>query len=789
MFFCTKARFRANLIIERSRVICTKAKGWVKRVENRINDTGMYIIDQEYRIVNFNRSMGEMYPEVKVGDVCYKAVALREERCENCPLFMEDVLFYNELRKEWISANAAEMNYPGCGTCYNIQFKRKTSSGSSKREEMPLQKIDSYIAELKETLGQDCAIGAYCKQGAPIFFVNEQMLEMLTYDSVDELVDRTDGMVMNLIHPDDRKQVKRDSVKAQKLGDVYESSFRMLRKDGSWIWLVAKGKIVETDHGKWATVTVCTDISNFIKHHENIKQENKELLHKEMQSESIMLSIPGGYHRCGLGENYPFLYISDSFHEIVGWTKEEIEEKFDNKFINLVWPEDVHLFDNLVEQIEDHGQGNSIYRMKKKGGGFVWVQDSTMLVDLGKDSFYQCTLADISYYIKELEEAREKAEVSNRAKSTFLFNASHDIRTPMNAIQGFTQMLKKNPDDGEYVRNILEKIEASGDMLMKLLNDVLELSRIESGKDELNLAATNLHVLVERMDTMFKQEILNAGIVFEMENNILKPYVLCDELKLTQVGMNMLSNAKKFTPKGGKITFGINQRPCSEKGYGIYRFYVRDTGIGMSEEFQKRAFEQFERERTSTDSGVIGSGLGMSIIRKLVELMGGTCELESEQGKGTEIAATIKLSLTDNVERYRETNEEKSLELAGKRVLLVEDNDLNREIAHYVLEGMGILMEDAENGSVAVNKLISSQEGYYDFVLMDIQMPIMDGYVATYEIRHFSNEKIAEIPIIAMTANAFQEDRARCLEAGMNGHVAKPIDKDALVKEIAKVLQ
>ncbi len=761
----------------------------VEKVENEKNDAGMYIINKEYTILNFNKSTSMMYPELKIGDICYEVLAMRKAPCENCPLRENPIFFFNEPRKEWISASSAEMDYPGHGECYNIQFRRQSRAGGIKREQMHLEEIDKYVAEMKDPLGQECAIGAYCEPGAPIFFANEHILKLLSYDSTDEFIERIGGQVMNSIHPDDHEQVKRDSKKASKLGDVYETSFRMLKKDGTWLWMIAKGKIVETMTKRWATITVCTDMSSYIRNHENLRMENQELLHKEMQSESIFLRIPGGYHRCGLEEGYPFLYVSESFQKVVGWTKEEIEAEFDNKFLNLVWSEDVHLFDNMVEQIDKQGQGNAIYRIKQKGGKYRWVQDSTMFVDIGEKRFYQCTLADISAYIEELEEARERAEVSNRAKSTFLFNASHDIRTPMNAIHGFTAMLKQRPNDEAFVREMVNKIEASSDTLMKLLNEVLELSRIESGKEEVNLTTVELSTFAEHMNTMFKQEILSAGITFEMENSIQDDCVMCDELKMTQIWMNMLSNARKFTPKGGKITFGITQLPCQKRDYGKYRFYVRDTGIGMSEEFQKRAFEQFERERTATDSGMIGSGLGMSIIRKLVELMGGTCTLKSEQGKGTEIAAVLKLAVSTEAVQPREEIIGSINDLNGKRILLVEDNAFNREIARFVLESAGAEVEEAENGSEAVCRLINAEAGYYNLVLMDIQMPIMDGYVATYEIRRFADEAVSNIPIIAMTANAFHEDKKKCLDAGMNGHISKPIDKTMLMKEIAKVLK
>ncbi len=384
------------------------------------------------------------------------------------------------------------------------------------------------------------------------------------------------------------------------------------------------------------------------------------------------------------------------------------------------------------------------------------------------------------------EEARLRAEASNRAKSVFLFNASHDIRTPMNAIHGFTHMIEQNPDDAEVVKDAIGKIKKSNDVLMTLLNNVLELSRIESGKDEVELTALNFNSLTDKLSLMFAQEMEEAGVTFRVENKLDDDTVMADELKCTRILMNMLSNARKFTPAGGTVVFGVQQIAMVSEQRATYRLYVKDTGIGMSEEFQQRAFEQFEMERSSTKSGVVGNGLGLAIIKKLAEQMNGRYYLSSVQGKGTEISVELTLGFGENVAEQKE-EPQKEVDFSGKRVLLVEDNEFNREIARFILEDAGIVVEEAEDGSVAVEKIKKAEPGAFDFVLMDIQMPIMDGYTATKEIRSMENPEIANIPIIAMTANAFKEDREKCLAAGMNEHIAKPVDIGKLYRTLQEV--
>ncbi len=385
------------------------------------------------------------------------------------------------------------------------------------------------------------------------------------------------------------------------------------------------------------------------------------------------------------------------------------------------------------------------------------------------------------------EEALKKAEASNRAKSTFLFNASHDIRTPLNAIKGFTYIIENNYDNAEVVKDSVKKINKSSDTLLDLLNNVLELSKIESGKDAEVISTVNLHDFTDKIYIMFEQEMAESEITFTVENDISESTVLADELKCTRIVMNMLGNARKFTNKGGNVTFGVKQQSAVTDGKASYYMYVRDDGIGMSKDFQMIAFDQFETERTSTVSRTTGSGLGLSIIKRLVEQMGGKCILESEPGKGTEIAVSLTLAVTGESKTEEPEEAVCETDFSGKRVLMVEDNELNREIARYILEEKEIIVDEAENGAVALDMLLKAGDGYYDFVLMDIQMPVMDGYEATRAIRS-SDSAVSQIPVIAMTANAFKEDIDKCLEVGMNAHIPKPFDIDKLFAVLGKLI-
>ncbi len=394
-----------------------------------------------------------------------------------------------------------------------------------------------------------------------------------------------------------------------------------------------------------------------------------------------------------------------------------------------------------------------------------------------------------------IEDALLRVENASNAKTKFLSNMSHDIRTPMNAIIGFTRLAITHLDNKERVRLYLGKINASGSHLLSLINDVLDMSRIESGRIHLEQTECDLSDVIRELRNILMLEVQNRKLEFYIDmENVHDRQVICDKLRLNQILLNLLGNAIKFTNPGDSIFVRVIEKPGKGGGEAVYEFHVKDTGIGMSEEFQKHVFEPFERERTSTVSGVQGTGLGMAITKNLVEMMGGTISVTSKKDVGTEFTVQIPMKKVsvDQAETVIPEGERNALpagiSIKGQRILLVEDNDLNREIAGEILSEEGVLVEEAEDGSIAVDKLLEKGAGYYRLVLMDIQMPVVDGYTATQMIRGFEDEELANIPIIAMTANAFEEDKRKALEMGMNAHVAKPIDVEQLLEVIENVL-
>ncbi|MDO4479185.1 MAG: ATP-binding protein [Lachnospiraceae bacterium] len=390
---------------------------------------------------------------------------------------------------------------------------------------------------------------------------------------------------------------------------------------------------------------------------------------------------------------------------------------------------------------------------------------------------------------EQLQVALEGAEYANKAKTTFLNNMSHDIRTPMNAILGFTNLAASRVEDTALVKDYLNKIQASGEHLLSLINDVLDMSRIESGTVEIEEKEASLPAILQDIQNILQLDMKRKQLTFEVTADaVTHNAIICDKLRLNQILINLLSNAVKFTEPGGRVRLQVTEVPGAPEGRADFAFLVSDNGIGMGEEFAAHIFEPFTREKNSTVSRIEGTGLGMAITKHIVDLMGGTITVKSEKGKGTDFTVALRFKLVDEQPAASEPSAEaktpaESIDtaiFAGKRVLLVDDVELNREIAAAVLEEVDILVETAVNGREAVDMVAASQPGYYDLVLMDVMMPEMDGYAATRTIRHLENEALAGIPIIAMTANAFDEDRRASFEAGMNAHISKPFRLDEL---------
>ncbi len=620
--------------------------------------------------------------------------------------------------------------------------------------------------------------------GFKLDFVSESFLEAVGYEKHEIM-----GMpFIELVAPEDREFFMSHEPELSKTGRI-DLAYRIVRKNGDRRWIKDSTQRVEKGGSSYYQC-ILVDITDFVNEQENMVKKNMELMEQNILFESMEQNMPGGYHRCDAKEGCPITYIGNHFTDIVGFTKEEIEKDFGNIYYNLVLEEDLHLMSTYADMIKMRGKGNSydtsVYRLKHKDGGYRWVTDSTMFVDRGENSFFQAIISDITEYIDGLDAAKKEAEASNLAKSTFLFNASHDIRTPMNAIKGFAHIIKENSSNEKCVSETIKKIEAASDTLMTLMNDILDLARIERGKEEINIEPVCFYDHGRTLYELFESSMKEAGLDFRMEGKLEHDHIMCDPLKLTRIGMNMLSNAKKFTPTGGSVVFGAEELGFDGEKV-TYKLYTKDTGIGMSDEFKKRAFEQFEREKTSTESGVSGSGLGLAIIKKLVELMGGKVDIKSEIGSGTEIYAILSFDVVDEEKFTNKDKKSGSIDLSGKRILLVEDNEFNREIARYMLEGMNLLVEEAPDGAFAIDMISGSNEGYYDLILMDIQMPRMNGIDATREIRSMKNEDKAKIPIIAMTANAFEEDKEKCISAGMNGHISKPIDSEKVTEELRRI--
>ncbi len=906
-------------------------------MDNKLN-VGMYIIDPEYKMLYVNSNTKEMYPHIKTGDICYNALAGLDAPCSHCPVNNGgSALFYAPFTKEWISAQAAELELPAMGSCYNIQFqvKQRVNSGIVPNDECI--DISEHIAEITSGEQEDCLIGGYCEEGFPLFYVNDNMIELLGYDDREDFINGIDGLVANTIHPDDMPQVQRDLGDSYYEGMTYETVYRMPKKDGSWIMTVDRGKVIKTNTGKLAIISKCIDMSGFVRRHDELWEQNDKLMQKELLTKKMMDNMPSGYHRCEAKEGCPFIYIGKNFESIVGWTKEEIETEFGNLYHNLVWEEDRHIMATYSDMLKMKGKGNAystdIYRIKRKGGGYRWVQDSTMFVDIGEDSYFQATIADITEFVenqnsqkKQLEEAMIRVEEANNAKTQFLSSMSHDIRTPMNAIIGMTTLASKHLEDQEYMKNCLNKMALASNHLLTLINDVLDISKVESGKMSLNPIVFSLSDTVTNLVNIVRQQITGKCQKFDVRvHNIKKEHLFADELRLNQIFINILTNAVKYTPEGGHISMDLAEEfiaGVSDKIRVIYT--VEDSGIGMSKEFMEHMYDSFSRANPENHGDIQGTGLGLTISKTMVDLMNGKIECESEVGKGSKFTVTLDLPIAEKimndlilppmevlladddevflesaactlrqmgispycvnngadavkkaVERHEQDNDypviivdwqmpvmngietirqirakvgpdvsiivvsayewhdieaiakeagadgfiskpffpsnvyenmtrilglrtdahtDEELDtwqpnIAGMHILVAEDNDINWEIAEEILTLYRITTVRAENGQKCIDILNASEDGEFDLVLMDIKMPVLDGYETTLEIRKSHRPYVRDIPVVAMTADAFSEDIQHCKDVGMNGHIAKPLNIGNLVSVLESEYQ
>ena len=510
--------------------------------------------------------------------------------------------------------------------------------------------------------------------------------------------------------------------------------------------------------------------------------------------------IPGGFFIYQDDATQEIIYVNRALLSIFGCdTLEEFKTLTGNTFRGLVHPDDFDFIQSSIDkQIEAdaHGKLDYVeYRIIRKDGEIRWVDDyghHTTMPGYGKVYFVFITDVTEKHRMQvdkmriELEFAREKQH--NEVKSGFLFNMSHDIRTPMNAIVGFSALARRHINEPELLTGYLDKTITSGQLMLTLLDDMLEMNKLERGLVHLNLEPTDLREQISAVTDMFRLESEKKLVVLKEDIELPDEKVLVDQNRFCRIIGNLISNAIKFTPSGGIVCLTARQKQPETDGTALYEFQVSDNGVGISEEFLDKVFDSFERENTSTQTGAAGTGLGLSIVKSLLILMGGTITAESKKGKGSVFTVTLPLKVVKDTEAAENDNTEVTPEAApdtGKhRVLIVEDVEINREIVETLLEEYGFLTESVPDGHYAVEAVKNHPAWYYDLVLMDIQMPVMNGYDAARAIRAIPRVDIPSLPIIALSANSREEDKRMSLESGMNSHVAKPFDIDPLINTI-----
>lgn len=577
------------------------------------------------------------------------------------------------------------------------------------------------------------------------------------------------------------------------MGDSNSTQYRVRHSDGSLIHVMGDMKLIEND-GERYIQRFLLDIT---------KQKNLEA-QKELVHHSLIQALSSDYMVvCSFqldSDTGEVLQVSEDLDAALSdifagdialdqtmnaYIDKRVDAEDQEMVRSLLTPE------NIRRELSSHNRFDRIYRANVNDA-VQYRQLSVTGVRAGEENFIVVGLRNIDQQIREeleqktlLEEALGYANRANEAKSTFLSNMSHDIRTPMNAIVGFTELATRHIGDPERVEEYLSKIKTSGNHLLNLINDVLDMGRIEQGKLSLDEGPCDLNEVFAALEEILAPEVESKQLEFDVSTELTHSEVLCDKVKLNQILMNLLSNSVKFTPAGGMVRLSLTELPANDIESGCYRVIVSDTGIGMAPEFLEQIYDPFERERTQTISGIQGSGLGMAIVKNLVNMMGGTIQVESEVGVGTTFTVIFTFKLVSARDAAAAENDERSALFQAERaqnyhILLVDDNMLNREIAVELLSDAGFAITTAIDGKDALEQVASSEPGTFDLVLMDIQMPIMNGYEAARAIRALPNKEVASVPILAVTADAFDEDRQRALEAGMNGHLPKPIEVDKL---------
>lgn len=888
-------------------------------------ENNIYIIDRDFHLVEFDKAVEDLYPGIKVGDICYKSVMKRDTPCAHCPIAdcsdNPSVVYYDSIYDGFVEADFCVLT--GGKFCVTRHKVGVETEHMKKQIERSIGFFDAYSHVFVSAYYVEFSTGTYSVFNRESFFDERY--------SADNRWERFDDYIENFIHKDDREklfQVSRISTMQARLQK--ESRYSLVVREltaGGMRWLrfeVNRG--VDSNHAAVSFMDVSEERENKIKLAQMdivkaLSSDYTEITQVDLENNtSCPFKSRGEMVDEELRKVNPY---AQTWSRIIDkYIPPEDREAFREKISPAALMAALEKNNTLVIPFRTMMAGN-IHHYQAK---FVVAGTNRKHLILGIRN------ADAEVKAEEerrkvLQDALTAAEHANRAKTTFLNSMSHDIRTPMNAIIGFTALAAAHIDNKKQVADYLGKISVSSEHLLSLINDVLDMSRIESGKVKLDERETHLPDVLHDMRTIIQANVHAKQLELYIDTvDVVHEDIYCDKLRLNQVLLNLISNAVKFTKPGGTLSIRVVEKEDAPEGYASYMFRVKDSGIGISREFQDHIFEAFTREQTSTVSGIQGAGLGMAITKNIVDMMGGTISVESEIGKGSEFTVCLQFRIcgnpahfekipklaglhalvadddfntcasvtrmltkigmraewttsgkeavlrtrlaienddefaayiidwimpdmngietvrrirsiigdskpiiiltaydwTDIEEEAREAGvtafcskplfmselrevllrpleeEQASAEVlkdipdeafAGKRILLVEDNELNQEIAATILEEKGFTVDLADDGTVAVEKVIAADAGFYDIILMDIQMPQMDGYEATRRIRALKDRAKANTPIYAMTANAFEEDRQKALDSGLNGHIAKPIDIPNLMAILKEALQ
>ncbi len=678
----------------------------------------------------------------------------------------------------------------------------------------------------------------HANEAETLIYANEAMLRIFQCDTMEELRELTGNSFRGIVHPDDLEAVE-ESIKEQIAHSQFDLDYveyRIIRKDGAVRWLDDYGHFVHsesvgdvfyvfvgdaTEKKERQIEKIETWFNEKLKKEQEL-QEQLDKYDKEMkvihQEHLIRLEMIEGLSidyesifyvdldmdkikAYRVSERFRKLFSEDySVHRFTGFDVDYIEE--------WVYPEDRELLSGISDSAYIRNalekSGDRAFHVNFR----VYKEDTVKYIQLrvvnvgSREHISQLVFGyrnmdeEMIHEMNQkklLRDALHEANMANNAKNLFLANMSHDIRTPMNAIVGFTALIKKHIQNQEKVSGYLDMISASSDQLLQLLNDVLEISRLEAGKADIEEEECSLMEISHQIQLDILPRTAEKNITLSLDiSNLKHDHVYTDKGKLIQVLTYLADNAVKYTGVGGRVILIVMEKETQNvpEKHRTYQFIVEDNGIGIGEEFMGSLFEPFEREKNTTLSGIHGTGLGLTIARKLVDMIGGTIEVSSVVGEGSRFIVTLPLRIRKNSE-YSCSEEEEELPhvASSKRILIVDDNEINLEIEYEVLKDAGFLVDTAEDGSVAVEKIKQSRPGDYDLILMDIQMPVMDGYSATRAIREMKNPALAGIPIIAVSANAFEEDKKMAMESGMNAHLAKPLDTARLFKLIRKFIR